>query len=132
MAGGAICTQANRHVTRIDGLVKVLFMAGEALCGRAGIPVEMTVNTICCGMRSCKRKVRLIVIERTIGISGRVARKAGRVGISVPRDTVMCIVCFRVSVAGDTAELSVVIVVGMTIAALHPFTFMRARVDREV
>ena len=119
VARRTVRTDTQLLVIRIRRLVEVVLMAAYAFHRRTRITICMAVHTCHRRMRSRQGEVRRVVIECTIGCSGRVASQTGTAGIIVACNPHMLGVCVRLIVfvtidATDDGEVACIGVAGST------------------
>lgn len=94
----------------------------------------MAIKTLGGQMGACQREVRLVVVKAVLAFPGRMAVQAGLADVNITSDLVVLFVgvCLVVFMAGNTAELRVVVRVGVTFCATVPGPVMRSGIDREI
>ena len=70
----------------IHSPVKIIGVAVNAGGGGALEAIFMTVQTGRIHMRTCQRKIGVVVVEYHIGIAGRMAGQTGGVIVNIPVD----------------------------------------------
>lgn len=133
MAGRAVGTQADLLMVGVSRLVEIILVAADAFGGCAGISVGMTGEAFQTYMGSRERKVRLVVVEDLLFLTGGMASEARCCRIRITRDRLMVLIGGRLVVfmAFDAAECRKVILLDVAGRARIPGAGMGAGIDRK-
>ena len=118
-------------MVRVGGLVKIYIMTCNALNGRSRESIGMALQTLRRDMFSRQRKARVVVVKGILFFPGRVAGQTGGIAVFVPGDPSVCIISFRVGMAGNTRKNGVVVGVCMAIRTVVPCPLVGPAVNRE-
>ena len=124
--------QAQRHVIRVAGIVKLRLVAGRALRRCSCKAVCMAIQALERKVRTGKWESRVVVVEIVIRRTGRVAGQTRRTVVNITRYPLVVIIRFRIGMTHRATEIRKIVGIGMAINALTPFPFVLTAVNREI
>lgn len=132
MTNGAISRNAHRRMVWVMCLVVFIYMAINAIGGRALVAIRMAFDT--CGGGMCARQWKIggIVVKNQVRIAGGVAGQAGGAIVRITANAVVFFVGIGIGMAGDAGEFCVIGRIGMAIRTLIPFAFVFAAIYRKM
>lgn len=125
---------ADSHVVRVGCLIKVVIMTIPAEGGGALVAARMAFDAGDDDVGTCKRKIRVVMIEPSCGFPGWMAGIACLAVVYIPTNALVLIIhiCLVMLMAVYATEKRIIRWVGMAFVTRHPFTLVFSTIYWEV